>query len=101
MFPNAKGTVLDDGNVRRRAFDPAARAAGCEWASFHTLRHTAATLLFAQGRNIRQVAAWLRHADPSFTLKTYVGLLNSDLGGALDLGAALDRPRPAELLEVA
>jgi D-alanyl-D-alanine carboxypeptidase (penicillin-binding protein 5/6) len=37
----------------------------------HTLRHTCASLLFANGRNIRQVSDWLGHADPAFTLRTY------------------------------
>ncbi len=31
--------------------------------SFHTFRHTCASLLFEQGRNVKQVAEWLGHAE--------------------------------------
>ena len=53
------------------------------WAGFHTLRHTCATRLFADGRNAVQVQRWLGHSDPGFTLRTYVHLLNDDLGEPL------------------
>ena len=56
---------------------------------FHTLRHTFASLLFAEGRNIRQVQALLGHSDPSFTLRVYVHLLDGDVGGPLDLAGQL------------
>lgn len=42
-----------------------------------------ASTLFAQGRNIKQVQHWLGHLAASFTLDTYVSLLDDDLGGAL------------------
>jgi integrase len=32
--------------------------------SFHTFRHTCASLLFDDGRNIKQVQEWLGHAEP-------------------------------------
>jgi integrase len=53
------------------------------WAAFHTLRHTCASLLFAQGRNAVQVQRWLGHHSPAFTLSVYVHLLDDDLGGPL------------------
>jgi integrase len=49
---------------------------------FHTFRHTCASLLFDQGRNVKQVAEWLGHADPSFTLRTYVHLIDDGVGAA-------------------
>ena len=49
----------------------------------HTLRHTAVSRLFADGRNAVQVQRWLGHSDPGFTLRTYVHLLNDDLGEPL------------------
>lgn len=87
VFCSSTGTVMSDQNLRSRTLIPAARAAGVPWASFHTLRHTFASLLFAEGRNIRQVQALLGHADPAFTLRTYVHLLDGDVGGPLDLAA--------------
>jgi site-specific recombinase XerD len=47
------------------------------------LRHICATRLFADGRDAVQVQRWLGHSDPGFTLRTYVHLLNDDLGDAL------------------
>lgn len=61
--------------------------------AFHAFRHTCASLLFAEGRNVKQVAAWLGHADPSFTLRVYVDLLDEGKGGGLDLN--LPRPTPS------
>lgn len=50
--------------------------------SFHTFRHTCASLLFQAGRNVKQVQAWLGHADPGFTLRTYIHLIDEGVGGA-------------------
>jgi len=36
---------------------------------------------FDEGRK----AEWLGHADPAFTLRTYVHLLDAGVGGGLDL----------------
>lgn len=56
--------------------------------AFHAFRHTCASLLFAEGRNVKQVAAWLGHADPAFTLRVYVDLLDEGMGGGLELRLA-------------
>ncbi|MBS1891569.1 MAG: site-specific integrase [Actinobacteria bacterium] len=53
--------------------------------AFHAFRHTCASLLFAEGRNVKQVAKWLGHADPAFTLRVYVSLLDEGLGEGLEL----------------
>ncbi|MFJ2630933.1 tyrosine-type recombinase/integrase [Streptomyces sp. NPDC087422] len=39
---------------------------------FHALRHTFASVVLAAGETITQLAAWLGHSDPAFTLRTYV-----------------------------
>ena len=61
---------------------PAAKAAGVPWIGFHTFRHTCASRLLASGKNIAQVSKWLGHADPAFTLRTYVHLMDAGLGDA-------------------
>jgi integrase-like protein len=66
-------------NVAARVFKPAAEAAGVPWASFHTLRHTCATMLFRNGVNAKQAQVWLGHHSPAFTLATYTHLLPEDL----------------------
>ncbi|MGN6815506.1 MAG: tyrosine-type recombinase/integrase [Solirubrobacterales bacterium] len=58
--------------------------------SFHTFRHTCASLLFEAGRNVKQVQAWLGHAEPGFTLKTYVHLMDSGVGSADFLDEAVE-----------
>jgi integrase len=39
-------------------------------------------LAFDAGRNVKRVAEWLGHADASFTLRTYVHLMDAGVGGA-------------------
>jgi integrase len=83
VFRSTTGTMLDPDNLATRVLAPACEAAGVAWASFHTFRHTVASRLFAEGRNVVQVQRWLGHHSPSFTLDTYVHLLDNDLGEPL------------------
>jgi integrase len=83
VFCTATGTVLDPDNLATRVLAPACKAAGVEWAGFHTFRHAVASRLFAEGRNVVQVQRWLGHHSASFTLDTYVHLLDNDLGEPL------------------
>jgi integrase len=87
LFPSQAGTSLVPGKVARRALWPAREAVGLPWVTFHSFRHTCASLLFEEGRNVKQVSEWLGHADPAFTLRTYVHLLDAGVGGGLNLGA--------------
>lgn len=86
-----KGQPLDASNVRRNVLRPAAEAVGFDWPGFgfHTLRHTCASLLFAGGKNVKQVQEWLGHADPGFTLRRYVHLIDEGLGAAEFLDEAI------------
>jgi len=87
VFRSAAGSVLDPDNLATRVLAPACRAAGVEWAGFHTFRHTVASRLFAEGRNVVQVQRWLGHHSASFTLDTYVHLLDNDLGEPLQVAS--------------
>jgi integrase len=87
LFSAADDGPLHPSNLLMRVFKPAAEEAGVPWAGFHTLRHTCASRLFAEGRNAVQVQRWLGHSDPGFTLRTYVHLLNHDLGEPLVLAS--------------
>lgn len=89
VFPARNGAPLRQENVRRRVLAVAAEEAGVPWIGFHTFRHTCASLLFAAGRNVKQVQRWLGHHSPGFTLDTYVHLLDDGVGGGLDLAAEL------------
>ena len=88
MFTAPNGGPLQRHNLHNRVLAPARKAAGLPWASFHTFRHTCASLAFDAGRNVAQVAALLGHADPSFTLRVYVHLLDDGPGAGLEVPAA-------------
>jgi integrase len=91
QFASKAGTPLRPENFYRRALAPAAIGAGFKVevngkkktqsaVSFHTFRHTCASLLFEAGWNVKQVQAWLGHADPGFTLSTYIHLMDAGVG---------------------
>ena len=82
VWSNHFGGYVDARNVRRRVLDKATRPLGLGWVGFHTFRHTCASLLFAGGKDVKQVQEWLGHADPGFTLRTYVHLMDEGLGSA-------------------
>lgn len=100
IFSSSTGTELIRGKLAERVLTPAAIAAGFKTeeavvdeggeervkirstVTFHTFRHTCASLLFDDGRNIKQVQEWLGHADPGFTLRTYVHLMDAGIGDA-------------------
>lgn len=103
VFATRVGTELSRPNVSGRVLKPAAEAVGLvrardgemvPWPSFHTFRHTCASLLFDSGKNVKQVQEWLGHSDPGFTLRTYVHLLDEGLGDAEFLDAAVTANPP-------
>ena len=73
---------------------PASRSVGLGWVTWHTFRHTCASLLFDQGRNVKQVQGWLGHADPSYTLRTYVHLMDEGIGDASFMDAVVTPVQP-------
>jgi len=83
VFATRTGKRLSDRNVRR-ALDAVTEPLGLGWVTPHVFRHTCASRLLSEGRSIRQVAGWLGHTDPAFTLRTYVHLMDDGLGEPLD-----------------
>lgn len=73
LFPSRNGSPLNQSNFDNRVFRPAAKAAGLEWATPHSLRHTCGTRLARQGYRAEEIAAWLGHHSASFSLDTYIG----------------------------
>jgi integrase len=57
------------------------RASGLEYRKradgMHALRHFYASTLLAQGVSIKELAEYLGHSDPGFTLRTYMHLVPS------------------------
>jgi integrase len=96
VFTKRRGKRIDPSNLLERVLKPAVVEAGLghwievtrkgrkskradSWVAFHTFRHTCATILFRRGWNAVQVQRWLGHHAPSFTLDTYVHLLDEDV----------------------
>ena len=90
VFASRAGTELLPANVFRRVLAPAAVEIGLtvpgkngkprSAVSFHTFRHTCASLLFAAGCSVKQVQEFLGHASAAFTLETYVHLMDEGVG---------------------
>ena len=109
VFPTTTGSPLDPHNVRRTVLRPAAIALGYyeeadgrerTTLGFHAFRHTCASMLFAEGRNVKQVQEWLGHATATITLETYVHLMDEGVGEPLEIGPrgnkkATERPKTA------
>lgn len=84
VFTSPEGGVLLLRNFRRRAFEPACRAAGLVGLTPHDLRHTAASLAVAAGANVKAIQRMLGHASAAMTLDVYSGLFDDDLDGLAD-----------------
>lgn len=103
VFASQIGTPLDADNLRTRLIKPLMREIGAPWAAWHTLRHTYASLQLARGANIVQLSRALGHHSASFTLDTYIHLLDGEDADALELAAetAPDRDAAGDVLELA
>lgn len=95
VFTSKRGQRVDQSNLSERVMKPAAKKAGFEWVTFHTFRHTCASLLFNDAKwNPKQVQVWLGHHSPAFTLERYVHLLPADLPEPPALGGSSFAPPP-------
>jgi integrase len=86
VFTTSIGTPLEPSNLRRD-FDTLAAAAGLRRIRFHDLRHTCASLLFAQGVPPRVVMDLLGHSTLSITTDLYAHVMPSTL---TDAATAMD-----------
>ena len=50
------------------------KAAGITYRNFHALRHSCASLLFAQGVSLKEIQAWLGHSTIGTTANIYTHL---------------------------
>lgn len=76
IFCSEIGTPINDRNLDQRHFRRILQRAGLDIEfTLYTLRHTAATLLLAQGINPKIVAEQLGHASVTLTLDVYSHVL--------------------------
>jgi integrase len=92
VFPAERGGLKNPAVVHnqlaraRRRISPKSDPERWAWVTSHVLRKTAATILDQGGMTARQIADILGHADPSMTLRVYLGrgLPNTRAGEILD-----------------
>jgi integrase len=85
VFPGQGDSYLRPSTLRASVLGPALEAAGCEWASFHTFRHTFASMHLARGTNLLALSRAMGHHSPTFTLGVYGHLLEGDEAAPLEL----------------
>ena len=71
VFPNQAGKPMNTDNLYHRGFKPLLEKAGLSGFTFHSLRHTCATLLLSKNVNPKIVSEMLGHATISQTMDTY------------------------------
>ncbi len=84
LFPSELGTPLDPRNALR-ACQAVARRAGLGAVKLHTLRHTCASLLLAQGVHPRVVMETLGHSGISITMDVYSHVMPQQQREAADV----------------
>jgi len=74
VFTTRKGTLIEPRNINR-TFDALVALAGVTRIRFHDLRHSCATLLFAQGVDLQAIRDLLGHSSIGVTSAIYVDVL--------------------------
>jgi integrase len=83
IFTTSRGTPIDPRNLYRE-FQQIARGAGLGTWHPHELRHSAASLMLAQGVKLHVVSELLGHASIRMTADVYGHVLNPDREAAAD-----------------
>ena len=71
LFPNQVGKPMNADNLYHRGFKPLLKKAGLSGFTFHSLRHTCATLLLSKNVNPNIDQEMLGHATIAQTMDTY------------------------------
>jgi integrase len=71
VFPNQVGKPMNADNLYHRGFKPLLQKAGLSGFTFHSLRHTCATLLVSKNVNPKTISEMLGHATIAQTMDTY------------------------------
>jgi integrase len=88
VFASAVGTGIEPRNLHR-AFKALLKRAGLPDIRFHDLRHSAASLMLAQGVPLRVVMEVLGHSSISLTADTYSHVMPSLVRDATEKAAAI------------
>jgi len=92
------GAPLDPDNLRHRVWAPALAKAELRHVRIHSLRHTFASMLIAQGENPKYISTQLGHASVQITLDRYGHLFPDERRGAAGrFEAQLAAARPSSI----
>ena len=78
MFPSPEGSLSQHDNVIKRHFNTALRRAKLRHVTFHSLRHTNASMRIHAGQNIKYLSTQLGHSSIKITLDIYGHLFNDE-----------------------
>lgn len=78
VFPNEAGEPMNYSNMVQRYYRKALKDAGIPQIRFHDLRHTYASLLLAQGENVKYIQTQMGHSSPTVTLNVYAHLMKGE-----------------------
>ena len=97
VFPGPGGDVpIDPDWLRKRVWAPTLAKAGLRHVRIHSLRHSFASMLIAQGENIKYISSQLGHASVQITLDRYGHLFpDKKRGAAMRFEAQLAAARPS------
>ena len=84
VFASRSGTPLDSHNLLARVLKPACRRAGLPAISWHSFRHTHATLLSDLGESLKTAQAQLGHARLSTTAEIYTHVVPASQRAAIE-----------------
>lgn len=76
IFPGLKGGVTNHVYMMNHQFYPALKRAGLRQVSFHSLRHSNASMRIQGGQNIKYISEQLGHSTIRTTLDVYGHLFN-------------------------
>ena len=79
MFPSKEGEITCHDNAIKRYYEPALRKAGLRHVSFHSLRHTNASLRIRVEQNVKYMSMQTGHPSIKITLDTYGHLFNDEV----------------------
>jgi integrase len=89
VFCTPKGTPLSPQNLYNRALAPACDRIKQPRISWHSFRHTHATLLGEVGESLKTAQALLGHSDLQTTLNTYMHVIPESQRRAVDRVAGI------------
>jgi integrase len=71
VFPDFEGKYMRREHLLRRGFYPTLARAGLRTLTFHSLRHSCASVLIKCGTPLTEIQHHLGHANPAITLRVY------------------------------